>query len=524
MFNNLKYLKKYKKLSAILLIVLSLTFLIPSKTHAIFHSELIEIITHPFDSIINGLIGAVGYFMSVLVTLASFLVNYTLGLNTSLSANGVITIGWRITRDLANLGFVATIIIIGFATILRFQGYGYKQLLSKLIIAAILVNFSLMIGFLFIDVSNVLADSFLKPITGGNYFQTANVLMSAFKPQALYQTTATSTIGGTDIISNKPVEAPLIKFASLVSIIVFSFILFVTLLAMAVMLLVRYIALALLLILMPLAVLFWILPITAGLWNKWWGKFIQWVFFLPAMSFFIYLAVVMLSTPAIYTATVTDLSAKAAAGIPNGTNISGFFAQMSRLILGCGILMGGLITAHSLSITGSKAALGLTQEGLKEGLKWTERKTVRTAGWIANKSERMKNWAQDTPATGRFSGIRNKMSFATKPIGVAMYKTQTKLSGTPGFKQLGQAFRAPGEHKSFKDSIIGGMKKGSGLFKQKSNIKDWEDANGHIVRATKRPTNSCQICRDNKWREVNEEAPNQKPEEKTTGGATSGII
>lgn len=79
--------------------------------------------------------------------------------------------GWVAVRDLTNTFFILVLLIIAFATILRISSYGYKQLLSRLLIVAILVNFSMTIVGLAIDLSQIVMMTFLnviKDITAGN--------------------------------------------------------------------------------------------------------------------------------------------------------------------------------------------------------------------------------------------------------------------------------------------------------------------------------------------------------------------
>src|SRR3989344_684841 len=82
-----------------------------------------------------------------------------------LSGIDAITIGWGITRDVANIFFIFILLIIAIATILRLESYGAKQLLPKLIILALLINFSLVIATTIVDASNVLALTFISRIT-----------------------------------------------------------------------------------------------------------------------------------------------------------------------------------------------------------------------------------------------------------------------------------------------------------------------------------------------------------------------
>jgi len=57
---------------------------------------------------------------------------------TQFTKVSIVTIGWTITRDLANYCFLFLILlVIAIATILRVETYGMKALLPKLIIAAL---------------------------------------------------------------------------------------------------------------------------------------------------------------------------------------------------------------------------------------------------------------------------------------------------------------------------------------------------------------------------------------------------
>ncbi|GAH84046.1 unnamed protein product, partial [marine sediment metagenome] len=76
----------------------------------------------------------------------------------------IVKAGWEVTRDFSNMFFILFLVIIAFATILRFEKYGIKQLLPKIILIALLINFSLVICSVIIDFSNVAANFFIKDI------------------------------------------------------------------------------------------------------------------------------------------------------------------------------------------------------------------------------------------------------------------------------------------------------------------------------------------------------------------------
>ena len=76
--------------------------------------------------------------MRVLVSIAEF--------NNFINAQPIV-LGWTIVRDVCNMFFVVIMLVIAFATVLRIENYSYKKLLPKLVIMAILINFSKMIKF-----------------------------------------------------------------------------------------------------------------------------------------------------------------------------------------------------------------------------------------------------------------------------------------------------------------------------------------------------------------------------------------
>lgn len=319
----------------------------------------------------------------VLFVLSGFLVNLMLGLNLTVldDSNALVHIGWRIVRDIANLGFVLFIIVIAFATILRREQYGVKALLPKLIAAAILVNFSFAIAGVFINFSHVLTNVFAERVTSGGGalgLDLSSSLSSAFGPQRFL-------IESDDPIPPNPEEevggltggigtAVLISITGLIFTVVFTLIAAFVLLAFAFMLLLRYLYLTFLIIVSPIVWLFWVIPNLAGQFTKWWSKFMEWVFFAPAVMFFTYLALV----------SVEELGklGKEQGGIRGGEFFSGslqnIMVQGAQMITLAGILIGGLWIATQMSIKGSAGAMGIASRAGKGTRAWAGRKALQT--------------------------------------------------------------------------------------------------------------------------------------------------
>lgn len=377
---------------------------------------------------VGAILYALGYIGSILVALGGGLTQWALNLNNALMTTEAVGIGWVISRDIANLGFVLAIIIIAFTTILRWESYETKKLLTRLIIAAMLVNFSLLIAGAFIDFSGVITNFFIKEASSGGTFQLRDNLMQAFgthKALKPVQDPGRLKIIFEDLKNG--VNSPVSFVASLFFVVIFTFAAAVVLLGLAFMFFIRYISLALLLILMPLAWLFWILPDLQHLWSKWWSSFFRWVFFAPAASFFVYLAVKIPEGSA---------GANQLAGIesllnPGNTPIAteGFFTMLGQMILVTGILVGGLIVSDKMGIYGASTAMTLSgkfknmavgasgrfvgggfNRALRAGYKAPDPKTGLGGGNILQRASQ--RWAS-TPVVGGVARAMNSWATAS---------------------------------------------------------------------------------------------------------------
>src|SRR3989344_5831535 len=76
----------------------------------------------------------------------------------------IVTIGWTTLRDLSNMFFVLILLIIAISTILKWQQVNYKQNLRRLILMALLINFSKTIVIFFIDFSQVITLTFVSAV------------------------------------------------------------------------------------------------------------------------------------------------------------------------------------------------------------------------------------------------------------------------------------------------------------------------------------------------------------------------
>jgi hypothetical protein len=373
-----------------------------------------------FSEGIAWLIGAIGqlfsYIAGVFLTLAGSLVDLMLDLNISYITkdNDLVSTGWQISRDLANLGFVLAIIVIAFATIIQYKSYGAKKMLPKLIAAALLVNFSMAIAMPVIGFSNTITKFFLagQINTGfGENVELSQAIAGAFGPQRFLMG---QTEGG-DPVAPSTGEDPgmfggfgtavIMATASVLFTIIFTTIATIVFFALAIMLMIRYVFLALLLILAPMAWLVWVIPGLENQFSKWWSNFFKWSFFAPAVSFFIYLTLVG----------AKELSTMSMSGIEGNFtgDLKNIMSQGAQMTILCGLMIGGLIAAQSLGIHGAKGAISVAKSAGNWGKRWAVRKgkqwgstPFRAKYGKENKSlaERSQNWASQ----GGWKGMLGK--------------------------------------------------------------------------------------------------------------------
>lgn len=300
------------------------------------------------------------YVAAALISLATSLMLLLIDLGTNLRDSPLVKLGFNISLNLANLGFVVAIIYIAFATMLRIAGRDTKLMLRNLIAAALLVNFSFVITGVFIDVSNTLGLFFLSkasPGGPGNIEAFANNLANALNIQSLANITVVKVEPGLLEVGT--------GFASMIASItltaVFSIILVITFFSIALMLIIRYVQMSYLLILMPIAWLLWIFPETSGYFKRWWGDFMKWIYFLPAMSFFIYLSV--FSAQKLGEIIKVGSSNQPLLAAQDLTNLtSGYIVSLLQILVMVGILIGGLMTANEFGIDGARGTLELANK------------------------------------------------------------------------------------------------------------------------------------------------------------------
>ncbi len=285
-------------LSLFAFLFVSILLIVPNRAQAAFCD--IQVIgdvfkINPCDIflwVINIFLALIQAFMFFLVSIAAtFLTFVIVDLNQYVGYfdNQMVRAGWGFVRDIVNMFFAIILAVIAIGTILGMQEYNLRRLLPKLIIAALLVNFSLFLGAIVINISNVLMGFFITSGFGTQQGNLGDTLINALR-MGDFQLNVTEKIevspGVTETIS-----ATQLHTINLIFSIIFAFAAACLFVYMSIQFVIRIVALWAALILSPIAMISTVLPQTSGYYNKWWNDLLRWSLFGVFASFFLWLSV-----------------------------------------------------------------------------------------------------------------------------------------------------------------------------------------------------------------------------------------
>ncbi len=237
------------------------------------HAQVGYYVSQMLAGIAQVLIELVGKLLIVLIEILLAVVEY----NDFINAPAVVK-SWVLVRDFANMAFLIIFIAIAFATILGVERYEWKRLLPKLLMMAVVINFSKTISGVVIDAAQVVMMTFVngfRDVAAGN-------LIRGFGLNDML--TLRKIAPGESGVTDTAVAAASILAVVLLVIAV------VTVAVIVIMFLIRILYLWILIILSPLAFMLAAAPGVEGKFNEWWSKFIRYAFVGPILAFFLWLS------------------------------------------------------------------------------------------------------------------------------------------------------------------------------------------------------------------------------------------
>ena len=173
---------------------------------------------------------------------------------------------WSSFRNLANIGFVIMLLVVVFSQVtnLGISNYNIKKILPKLIITAVLVNFSYLILGVAIDLSHIIGNgigSAIRTIAGESMSAEASAQASSIVSKIAGMVTGAGLIGGGVAIATTgpALILPVVLFVITTVISVFFGFIILT---------IRQAAIIMVIVLAPLAMVLYALPNTAAVTKK----------------------------------------------------------------------------------------------------------------------------------------------------------------------------------------------------------------------------------------------------------------
>lgn len=284
------------------------------------------------------------------------------------SDTDAIDIAWTMLRDIANIAFIFILLYIAVMLIFRADTNQTKKLLLNVVLVALLINFSMFLTQVVIDVSNIFAIEFYKGVVGGNELGISKDFLEKLEISSAYK--GTGEEGAIGNLTNWGILMRGLMGSALMIVVAF------VLAAAAFLLILRFVVLIFLIIVSPIAFAAFILPQTAGYAKQWLSKLISESFYAPA--FFILLAVSMKIVDG-YKSQL-EMRSFANAMSENPANADGAAATFLNFIIMMLFFAGALILAKKLGASGATKAVGVGQKGIGKVQKKLKGGAKRTAG------------------------------------------------------------------------------------------------------------------------------------------------
>ncbi len=418
--------------------------------------------------------------------------------------------GWKMMRDIVNMFFILGLLFIAFVTVLKIEKYQWNKLLGKLLIMAILVNFSRTICGIIIDFFQVVMLTFVNSIVGiteGNIFGGTGMI-DWFKANEQAEVS-----GGGDAV--KAIGASILGA-------VYTTILVIIMIIFLVQLVFRIIALWILIVFSPLAFFAYVFEETGigSVSKRWWSMFMKYCMIGPFLAFFLWLSLLtmaQLSKDPCAFIKVADCQ-EAAQETAQGTfSAAGKWNNILAFIISTILLVAGLQYSGQFSVVGS----GMASGAIKRGRAWGGRKLEGAArrGMAGTKAAVKAPYTKAVRPTMARMGQRayrrgGPARLATKRGRREAYergkaRVGSFLSGTPLDKRQVQRKQSEGMLKELKKTgqyqdpvaMSRGLKKAA---KQKDRTKMEAFANGLAEQGALNPTHVAQMRRGGMFKKMNE--------------------
>lgn len=387
------------------------------------------------------------------------------GSNGNTGVGTAINTIWAIVRDLVNLTFIFGLIYVGIKTILD-AGTDTKKMLASIIIGAVLVNFSLFISKVVIDVSNVTAAQIYGQmvegtISGNGETRPVTISQAFMHHMGIINLIAIPNAQGDVSVSERFTNEGHLHyvFGTTIIMIFAAFVFF----AGAILLAIRFAILIILMMLSPIAFAAAVFPSVAGWSKKWWDTLFSQAFFAPAYLFMLYIAMTVSKS---YGNTSQQFDTLLTAENQNGVTALIFFAVTIAMLLA------SLIIAKQMGAYGSSLATRTAGKLSFGVVAAVGRGTIGQAGHRIGESDRLRKMEEDGGVVARTfaRNVRAMGQFAGK----SNYDMRTPIDKT-GMAKLTNLEYGQTQSGGFTKSVTDAVKRKEAYAKSLREVDENDD-------------------------------------------------
>ncbi|MCA9358480.1 hypothetical protein KC902_04430, partial [Candidatus Kaiserbacteria bacterium] len=334
--------------------------------------------------------------------------NYIIGFGKEFLTTGVggaVDILWVAVRDIFNITFIFGLVFIGFKMILNSDDPGTRRWLVSLIMAALLVNFSLYITKTVVDFSNIAATQIAKgfPPDKNGGVSISYSFMDTFGIQSVLDTKYSLPTTNSTGASFAYIFGTMILF--IVTAFVFG--------SGAILLFIRFAVLCLYMVLSPLMFLSWVFPQMSSITSKYWHGFLGRAFFAPIYLLLIYFSIYILNA---WKAVMVQNGKgdpnypEVFAGMGDAT-LNSFEQTIPPLILGCIFMLASVVIANKMGADGASTLISMGKRAQGGTQRYLQRQAIRatkaTAANTAGRGARRLSYATGAALDRQISRMQN---------------------------------------------------------------------------------------------------------------------
>ncbi len=440
-------LKNWRKIPTPLLTIACLLVFLPVVAYAQANAAEVWILKILHSTVF----GFFSYLAGAAGTLLDWAINYLVtdfGKNYTESGLGnSIDRLWVIVRDLFNLTFIFGLVFIGLRLIFDSNSSSTRKMLVMLIMAALLVNFSLFITKFVVDFANIAAVQLVNTFPPGSNGKPSitEAIVTQLGLTTLFASGAEDEFFRAMGLGNGLTFIFISMILMLVCIFVF--------LAGSILLFIRFAVLNLYMLLSPLMFIGWVFPSLSSKTIQFWSGFLGQAFFAPAYILMLYFSFEIIkgfSTLAVFNA--GSFKTMFASGVDPQKSIE---AILPPFILAAIFLLASVVIGKSMGAIGASGAISignkirgkiqsgavnyskraaggainaatyLPKAGVRSGVNWAGNKGLKSfANWQANaqaaagaagagRGAKLKGWVATRNVTDRAArGVTEKMKNA----------------------------------------------------------------------------------------------------------------